>query len=388
MQQVERAGIAGATTTLLLSLLLATAGWGGTASASDWASGSEFDKALRQRISIFRERADLSELVDRLAELNRTAVLIDRRIDPSAQVRLEVNQVLLQSAYAELARQVGADLGQIGSTLMIGRRDELDRLLTLAEWHRDRLREMTVVPSARRVQLLRKRPIQWDDLAEPRQLLPKIAAAWQVTVTNPDLVPHDLWRGGSAIDVDVIEAVSLILGQFDLTFEWVQPGDSIRLVPAPSTVQITRPHRPQGITRREALDRIASDVPAAVVSTGRSELLIRATVLEHRDIERLIGEAPPADMNPEPVPLARRRFPVRVIRKPVGAILYTLKTQGIDLQYDPRTIEMAGIDLGTLISLELDNATAQELFEAICEPVGLTFEINENTVIISVPKER
>src|SRR5690606_13695871 len=147
-------------------------------------------KALRQRISIFRERADLSELVDRLAELNRTSVLIDRRIDPCAQVRLEVNQVLLQSAYAELASQVGADLGQIGSTLMIGRRDELDRLLTLAEWHRDRLREMTVVPSARRVQLLRKRPIQWDDLAEPRQLLPKIAAAWQATVTNPDLVPH------------------------------------------------------------------------------------------------------------------------------------------------------------------------------------------------------
>ena len=50
---------------------------------------------------------------------------------------------------------------------------------------------------------------------------------------------------------------------------------------------------------------------------------------------------------------------------------------------DLRNLDAAGIDLMQKISIEITNATVDQLFEELCKPVGLGFEIRDETVFLA-----
>lgn len=347
-----------------------------------WLTGAALDRALQQPVSLAREQVELRELVETFGASQRAACLLDRRIDPTQRVTLTATSLPVRQVLEGLARQVDAASGRLGATVLIGRRDQLDRLLTTAAALQAELRTSRDVSANRRLQLLSARTLGWQPLDRPSDVLQSIGRSWSIDVLNPERVPHDLWAGGTAAGIDAVEALTLVLGQFDLSFAWRKEGRAIEIVLAPESPTVVRSHRPRSLSPPAALARIEEQQPGAAVVRRGTSLEVTATVLQHEAIAQLLGEVAPATApGPEPVPLSRRRFPlVRIVRKPLGPVLEGLKQQGIDVIYDPQELRSAGIDLEGLISLELENATAEELFDRLCRPVGLRYEIDGSKV--------
>lgn len=346
-----------------------------------WLTGKKLDDALRLPVSVFREAADLREMLDRLADIRQTAYVLDRRIDPSQTISLKLQQSPLRLAFKEVAAQADAVCCPLGATLVIGRSAEIDRYLTQAEVLQTALKQDRAIPSARRVALLRARDIRWADLDTPREVVTRIVQDWDLKVDNLEEIPHDLWASGTAVGVDAVQALSLVLGQFGLSFEWARSAKSIRIVPLPANAAVERTHRPKEMSAAGAMEVILAEWPQAETRLRGTAISVTATVLEHEAIAVRIGETPELTRGEqEPVPLSRRRFPVRIVRKPVGDILAAMRQQGIDVDYDPQALTAAGINLQTLVTLEFENATAEELFDALCRPARLTYEIDGATV--------
>lgn len=354
-----------------------------TAADVNWLAGTAFNKSLVEPISIYRDRATVREMLARLAEFRRTACLLDRRIDPSRNVSLKISQVPLREALEEVARQIDADVGTLGATVIVGPLPELDRMLTLAAVRKQELSADLKVSSARRVQLARGREIAWADLDRPVDVLDQIGRAWDLGIDGRELVPHDLWAGGVMADVDAVEALSIVVGQYDLTFRWTDPGRKLALIPAPSAAAIERSHRAIGVSQAEGIARIQQHCPGCLVVREGTTLSVIASVKQHEQIAELLGELPTRRVRPAaPVPLSHRRFPVRIVRKPLYAVLEALQSQGVPVEYDAAKLRAAGVDLEVLVSVEFENATAEELFSALCAPAGLEYDIDEQKVTL------
>lgn len=377
-----------------LALVLGLAGGGDIAGAEEapWLTGAALDRAWQQPVSLFREAMPLRELLGTLAASQRTACLLDRRIDPSQPVSLAVTHTPLRQVVEEIAAQVGAACGRLGGTMLLGRREPLDRLLTEAAALQERLKRLADVSPQRRVQLLTPRTIAWEELDRPVEILERIARGWNLQIVNLERVPHDLWAAGTAVQVDAVEALSLVLGQFELSFAWRQRGEQVEIVPAPHRPTIVKTHRPRGVSPAEAAARVMQEYPDLTVVRRGAALEIQASVLQHEAIARLVGEVSDGGLKPtEPVPLSRRRFPqVRIIRKPLGAVLEALRQQGIEIVYDAEALRAGGVDLERLVTVELQNASVEDLFTALCASQGMRFELDEKAVRLSpaAPGER
>lgn len=375
-----------------LALIFGLAGGGGVSWSEEapWLTGAALERAWQQPISLFREAIPLRELLTTLAAAQRTACLLDRRIDPSQPVSLAVTQMPLRQVADEIAVQVGAASGRLGGTMLVGRREQLDRLLTEAAAQQERLKRLSDVSPQRRIQLLTPRTITWEELDRPREILERIARGWNLQIVNPERVPHDLWAAGTAVQVDAVEALTLVLGQFELSCEWRQRGEQVEIVPAPPRPTIVKTHRPRGISPAEAAARVTQEYPDLTVVRRGAALEVQAGVLQHEAIARLIGEVANAGWKPtEPVPLSRRRFPqVRIVRKPLGAVLEALRQQGIEIVYDAEALRAGGVDLESLVTVELQNVTVESLFAALCASHGMRFEMDENSVRLAPAVQR
>jgi hypothetical protein len=364
-----------------LVLLHSVASWGECADPAPL-TGTAVDRALREGVSVVREHAAARETLDNLATTQRVACWLDRRIDPSSPVTLQLQQTPLLLVFEAIAGQLDAACGRLGDTLLIGRSEEIDPLLTQAERLSNQLKMDRSVPAARRLELTRGRAVSWSDLDRPADILQSAAKLWGLTITNVDAVPHDLWAAGSIAGVDASEALSLVLGQFDLSFEWGPEVKSITIMPMPQGITVERGHRPKSLSSTEAEAAIQTVSPEAVVSQRGTSLLVTATVLQHDAIARRLGEVDlPAAVKTTSVPLARRKFTeVKILRKPAGEVLQALIAQRLPLKYDAAALTADGVDLTKLITLEFEQVTAEDLIAAVCTQAGLTYTIEGETV--------
>src|ERR1700732_4914824 len=78
-----------------------------------------------------------------------------------------------------------------------------------------------------------KATISWEDLERPAEIVSRIGQQFGLTIVGLEQVPHDLWAGAAIPDATVCEALSLVLNQFDLTFERLPGGAGVRLVRTP-----------------------------------------------------------------------------------------------------------------------------------------------------------
>lgn len=356
----------------------------GGAEPQQWLTGTALHKALDQPVTLVQERTPVRELLRKLSEVRQTACWLDRRIDPSTPVTLPPQPAPLREVFDEVARQVGARCVLVGGTLCLGREADLDRIATQAEALQMLTKTDRNLPAARRVQLAREQSFAWQDLDRPIDVLGKISQQWSFSISNPELVPHDLWAGGTASGVDATQALSLVLGQFDLSFRWLPGGTIVEVIPLPERVAVERLHRPQRMSLSEAAQAIHTQWPGVPAAPRGAGLAVEASVLEHAAISERLGEVRTTKPIATPsAPLDRRRFPnVRIVRKPISAVLASLAAQGVVVEYDAAQLGAAGIDLETLVSLEFNDATVDEFFTALCAPVGLHYTIDGPRVIL------
>ena len=95
------------------------------------------------------------------------------------------------------------------------------------------------------------------------------------------------------------------------------------------------------------------------------------------------GEGPPLKA------LNRERYTLKMKNTPASALLKELGTPArgqLKFEFDADEFQAAGIDLDKLVSLEVKEATIEELLRATFDPLHVKFEIVDRTVKLKPAK--
>ena len=285
-----------------------------------------------------------------------------------------------------LANQLEADAALVGGTVVIGPTDKLDRTRTDIVIQHQTLKDSSSEQGQRRLfELFSGKSFRWDNLQTPRELVQSIGEGYGVEVTGLDLIPHDLWAAGEMIDVSAVEALMLAAGQFDLTCQWNEDASIVQLAPAPSRLTIEKELTVNPAILADVFSELSEEVPLADISVEGRRVRVIGSVAEQELIESRLKRNSNGDREPMPDqgPLAKRSFTLKTERTPAIAILRTLEAQGTSVEYDLNVLTAAGVDLSQKVTLSLQKASADEFFQALCEPLRLQFEIEDRTVILT-----
>ena len=116
--------------------------------------------------------------------------------------------------------------------------------------------DLARLPTAVRSNWLKAAAWQWEDLVTPRELFEQLATQGNVKLLGLDRVPHDLWAAAQLAPLPLVDRFTLLAAEFDLTFEFQDEGQTVKLVPWPEKVVIERQY-PGGSRTKELAERWA-----------------------------------------------------------------------------------------------------------------------------------
>ncbi|MCH8828083.1 MAG: hypothetical protein IID45_00745 [Planctomycetes bacterium] len=194
--------------------------------------GRPFRIALTIKTTASWKNASLRYILRRLSQLTKIGIVLDRRIDPTQKPFISVKSVALIDVLKTIAKKTSAQTAIIGNVVYIGPPEAVAALRSEMKKRTAELQRLTRrMPRRRRLSLLRKRSLYWNDLDSPAMLLKNQAAKYQLKILGKRNIPHDLWAAAAIPTASCVELLSLILIQYDLTFRWGRRGASIQLVP-------------------------------------------------------------------------------------------------------------------------------------------------------------
>lgn len=354
-----------------------------------WLTGSELQQDLNRPFSGSWTRAELRQILQDVAANRHVSIVLDRRLDPSAQFGFDTKNEPLRTGLDEFAKLAKGEISLPGNYVYLGPPKAVRQLRTLIELRkRDLASKDLKIPERRRVELNRLHTVQWHDLDSPREILKKMADSSHLTMTNLDQIPHDLWAAAVLPDVSVAEALSVVLVQFDLTFRLTDSGSAIELVAIRDQPSIERKY-PTRQKPTEMVELLHQKLPNTDVKLVRSEIIVNGTVEDHEAVSRILnGHTTNPPVKPERVtPIAKRQFTFSVPQPvPVSAIMHKLEESDIHFDYNDKDLKAAGIDLEQTVQPDVTNATADEFFKSIFGPVGVEFQIERQTVKLKPKK--
>jgi len=354
----------------------------GTSQRDTWITGRKFQQEIDQPFSGSWSNLEFRQLLKEVAADRQVSIVLDRRIDPSAELPISVANGSFRTGMTSIAKQVGGDIAIPDNLVFLGPKSATQVLRTLIELRKLELNSKdSGISKGRRTELSRTKLFTSSDLETPRQVLESFATEFRLRITNAELLPHDLWAGMTLPDVSLIEALSLVLIQFDLTFRWTDAGEAVELVPIPETVSLERKY----LVRKKPAEMqslIRQTYPKLSVELTKNELVVNGSLEDHEAVAALIrGDIPggPVKIEP-PQPLRQQIFTLKAERVPVSALMKTLEESAVTFEYSMEDFKRAGIDLETRVDIDVKKATADEFFRSIFEPLGIQFQIDHLTV--------
>jgi hypothetical protein len=355
------------------------------AGAGVWRTGAAMETELQEPIDLALSEAPLRKALGDLSLRRRVAVFVDRRVDPDRLLNVDVRDMPLEKALRQIAQSHGLGLTFLGPVAYFGPPQTTARLRTIVELRREELRRL---PGRAAKKFLRAEPLRWPDFATPRDLLTQLATANELTIVGLERIPHDLWAAADLPPLSLTEQLTLLLGQFDLTFSVEHAGQRIRLAPLPDDLALLRSYPAPGDPRQTA-DRWAAQVPGAKIQVQESWILVRGLLEEQEQISALAHPAPPKPAAARPTRAARtqveeKRFTVPKSRGRLEFLLQEYaKRLGVQVKIDREALQRAGISLDQVVSFSVTDATLDELFQAIAASAHCSSRRAGNVIEVS-----
>jgi hypothetical protein len=307
-----------------------------TPSRSRTASGAPA-KIARRTATIHWQRVPLRDALGRLHALFDDTVFVDRRVDPSMRISLDIEATSAEEVVAAIA--AGRDLGEarLGRLVYLGPTVAAGQLRAISA---ARSQEVGRLSADLRALLTQKQPSDWPRLGEPRRVIAAIIEQRGWRLANQDAIPHDLWAAGSLPPFPLAEQLTVLLIGFDLTFDLRPQDRTIQVVPMKINV---KPLGPSLVKKQ----------PTPPASAKRSKQ----------------G--------------ARQEYTLRVPEQPVGVVLQALaKKLNWTIQIDEDAIRKAGKSLATPVSFSVENVDKEHLLDALLGPAGLDYRIDGEQIRI------
>lgn len=339
----------------------------------------------------------LREICEQVGAVQGGEIVLDRRIDPNQIIDFTAGGKSAREEIGNLAKQLGAGSSVFGSVGYIGPREMAELLQTLIV-----LRKEELIPRRRSPVgkwSLEPLDLGWSDLEEPREILRSWLSPQEITIANLELVPRDRWAGSELRGLTPIEGISLVLIQWDLTFEINASKKSLVLTKIPAEVSMSRNFsipilrepgkRPTSDEvkkeRVEWVNRLEREFPEAKIELSGPR--IRATGLweELEGIEARLSGREKVGGEDEVVPLQERRYTLRLLKNvSVRQVMVELEKGGVVFDYDPAEFEVEGIDLEKQPELEVQDISATEFYQKLFEPLGVSVELEGVRVLLRV----
>ena len=121
----------------------------------EFLSGRAFEKRIGEPMIANWKGVPIRELLRSLSAERQVAIVLDRRIDPTTSISLNINSLPLTEVCQLIAREIQCGTSQLGSTIYIGPQRPAAILKTLAEISRTGVTK--IVPGRTRVRLRMRR---------------------------------------------------------------------------------------------------------------------------------------------------------------------------------------------------------------------------------------
>jgi hypothetical protein len=321
----------------------------------------------------------LRQSLTRFCRSRKLAFVLDRRIDPDQKIELTFEDVPLGEAIKRIASRLEIGVAMVGPVAYFGPKPTAESIRTIAAL---RVQDATKLPAMARGTWTQLRPLKWPDAMSPRDLLTNLGRENKVEIDSTNLLPHDLWAAGDLPALSLPERLTLLLAQFDLTFEIAADGRSVSLTPMPADPKIERnytvPAAGQDIANRLRENGLLTS--AEITQTG-AKLLVRARQEDHDVIKELLSgrQAKRSTIKEKQV------YTLRVILT-VDKLLDALaKRLEMEFKIDREAISARGLSLDKEVKIDVKEVSADELLRAVLDPVGLTFK-RSGKVVEVIPK--
>ena len=303
-----------------------------------WATGAALQQRLAEPVDILWSGNPLRKAIEGLAKSQQVALLIDRRLDPDQKSDVTLNRVPLETALGAIAGQYGFGVARLADVLYVGPPSAANRLGSIADAFQQAVRQL---PTKAQQRFFQAADVVWPDLATPRELLSQLGQQGGVEIAGLDQIPHDLWAAADLPPMSLIDRLTLIAVQFDLTFKVVSDGARLELTP------------------------ITENLPPSQRSHGE------------RSASSPAKPAAPPNAAIERVRIAR----LSVKTQPLGRVLHQLAERlALEMRIDEQAISAAGISLDQPVSINVEDVSIDELLRKLLQPVGLAFRRQQKVI--------
>jgi hypothetical protein len=296
-------------------------------------------EGLVQRATIHWQDVPLRDAIDRLTKLFGERSFLDRRIDPTVRVSLDMSASSAEQVLARLAAEHDWSVASVEKVVYLGPADAARQLRGAVA---ARKADIARLPQSRRAIFMRRRGLSWPRLTNPRALVQELVGKSGWRLAEAERIPHDLWPAGQLDGLTFAEQLTLLLVGFDLTYKIRAETRTVQIVELDKSAMVAQvddsPERPAADTRKAA---------------GGNTTQV---------------------------------YSLRVAEKPVGPIMRELARRlNWQVEFDEAAIEAAGLSLDARVSFAVENVAQDELLDALLRPAGLTFR-RDGDLIKVVPR--
>jgi len=332
-----------------------------------------FEKKLAANLAVEWSRMPLIRCVETLRSHRGLSILLDRRVDSGQLVDLSSGRGTMVGLLDRLGDQCQLGTVVVAPIVYLAPENEASLLPPLIAAHQLQVRSLPIMARRR---LESREVIAWPKLAEPREIVKRIAASRALAVHGLEQIPHDLWSDVKLPPLDAVEQLSYVLFGFEYTFKIHESGDRIELVPISRTQPVTQYFHLSGQT--EHLARVISrDFPEAKTEPALRGLRVTAP------LEQLAKMADIVDRSSKKLTRSDRRakdvFTLTVKEQPLSRVLEVLHAKlGLEFEFQSGTEHAKN----SLISFSVEKTSLEKLLDVALQEAHLTFKRQSNVIKI------
>ncbi|HZZ27839.1 MAG TPA: hypothetical protein VFE46_07500 [Pirellulales bacterium] len=342
------------------------------AAENNWLTDGSLHQALAQRVGIAWSNLPIRKALESLSKTQKIAIVLDRRVDPNQKIELAFEDVPLLEALGRIASRLQMGVTMLGPVAYFGPISTVLRLRTLAALRSD---EASRLSPTERLRWTQAKPWKWPALSAPHDLLAALGNENGVQINGLDRIPADLWAAADLPPLTLPQRLTIVLAQFDFTYEPTADGTSLQIVSMPEKPVIERSYSVSGVSEVAAQLRQIKMLADAQIEVIGSKLMVRGRQEDQEAVNDMLSGRTAHRSN---VSEGRKVYTLRV-ELPVGELLEALaKQMGVEIQLDRPAIAAAGISLETKVKVDVKQVSADELLHAVLEPVGLKYVQHDN----------
>ncbi len=356
-------------------------------------TGKSLKDAMLTRVSWSSVNTPLQAQLSDLMKQSDVAVIRDRRVDPRSQISLIVSSVSRWEVLQSIAREVpdgGCCL--TGNVACVGPASEVHRLPVLIELRQNEINQLRrkMKPEDHR-KLVSLVDSSWAELAEPKSILEGYARAAGVRVTNPDLIPHDVWARCSLPRMSFAEIATIVLNQFDLEFKLSDDGRSVTLNVIDPLETFDHRYSPGKKFQVATTELWKKQFPSITVKWSGSVAIANATLEQHGQFNAALSELLNSDgavttKPTTPNSLRTTTFTFRAERATIGDLIAYFRANNVVIEVTDEDQPATEAVLKEIVQLSeiKEKKTGVELFPLIFGAHFGKVEVLNDRVVLSL----